>query len=356
MQVERVESTGNKVVLHAIATGEEFREATRQGVRAFLMSADAPIPEDSQLDTILGQLLGEAGDLNTAKADFAANYLLPRAIRQQDIIPVCSPSVESRKVPGDDGNFELRITVFPKPHIELSSYEPVDITVQAPQVTEDEVDAHMLSLMQKYGEHQVGLDGQGKVAEPQAVSLDDLDDAWVAKHIPDPEVNTVERMRETVRKTGEQYKSAEFEQYKLSVAAHELSKRLVDSVPTDIIVAMAESMINELRAQASAQGSSLAEVCQQRGMDEDAMMQEARDEAQAMLMQGLTLDAIYRHEGLSIDDADRAAALHSIAPGSEDAAEAQLRASGYAFTIEETAQRLRAGRYILEHAHVTVQV
>ena len=183
-----------------------------------------------------------------------------------------------------------------------------------------------------------------------------MDDAWVAKHIPDPEVNTVERMRETVRKTGEQYKSAEFEQYKLSVAAHELSKRLVDSVPTDIIVAMAESMINELRAQASAQGSSLAEVCQQRGMDEDAMMQEARDEAQAMLMQGLTLDAIYRHEGLSIDDADRAAALHSIAPGSEDAAEAQLRASGYAFTIEETAQRLRAGRYILEHAHVTVQV
>ena len=358
MQVERISAQGNQVVLRAVATAEEFREAARHGVRAFLMAADAPVPDDSQLDTILGQLMGSDADLEAAKADFAANYLVPRAVRQEGIVPVCSPDVQPQggfsAAGGDD--FVLHISVFPKPAMELSSYGPVAITVDSPHVTDEEVDARMLDLMRQFGEDASTAGGQGQEGAAPEPSLDALDDAWVAQRFPDPGINTVQHLREAVRKSGEQFKSAEFEQYKLSVAAAEMAKRLVGDVPSDIVKAMAASMIDELKAQAAAQGTSIEAICESRGMTEDAMMQEARDEAKQMLQQGLALDALYRHEGLDIEEADRAAALHAIAPGSEEAAEAQLNASGYAFTIEETAQRLRAGRYILEHAHVTVQV
>ena len=358
MQVERILTNGNQVVLRVAATPQEYRDAARHGVRAFLMAADAPVPDDSQLDTILGQLMGADADIEAAKADFAANYLVPRAVHQEGIMPVCSPDVQPQGVPAADEDFVLQVSVYPKPAMELSSYDPVDITVESPHVTDEEVDAYVLSIMRQIEEIQASQGGQPSDAPvpASAPSLDALDDAWVALNFPDPEINTVARMREAVRKQGEQFKSAEFEQYKLSVASAEMAKRLVGEVPADIVKAMAASMIDELRAQAQAQGTSIEDVCEARGMTEDAMLDEARDEARQMLQQGLALDALYRHEKLSIDEADRAAALHAIAPGSEEAAEAQLNASGYAFTIEETAQRMRAGRYILEHAHVTVQV
>lgn len=341
MRVERVSSKGSQVLLRAVATADEFDEAARQGVRAFLLAADAPVPADDQLDTILSQIMGSQADIPAAKRDFAANYLVPRAVSQESIMPVCSPDFEVEGSPEQGGEFVVEIRVFPKPSLELASYEPVDITVQAPRVSEEEIDARVRELVRQFG--------------PGADDAAQVDDAWVRDNIPDPQIDTVEGMREALRKAGEQYKLAEFEQYKVAVGAAELAKRLTTAVPSDIIDAMANSMISELRAQATAQGTTIAAVCEERGMDEAEMKREARDEAASMLQQGLALDAVFRHEGLAIDEQDRAAALHAIAPGSEEEAEAQLNASGYAFTIEETAQRLRAGRFILEHARVTIQ-
>ena len=345
MRVERVSSVGSQVLLRVVATADEFHEAARKGVRAFLLAADAPIPADDQLDTILSQIMGSQADIPAAKRDFAANYLVPRAVSQESIMPVCSPDFSAQGDPEQGDDFIIEIKVFPKPALELASYDPVDITVQAPRVSEEEIDARVRELVRQFG-----AQGEDNIAVG-----DELDDAWVRDNIPDPQVNTVQGMREALRKAGEQYKLAEFEQYKVAVGAAELAKRLTSAVPADIINAMADSMISELRAQAVAQGTTISAVCEERGMDEDAMRREALDEATSMLQQGLALDAVFRHECLSIDEQDRAAALRAIAPGSEEEAEEQLCASGYAFTIEETAQRLRAGRFILEHARVTIQ-
>lgn len=355
MLVEKLSEKGNLVEYRVVATADEFREATRAGVRAFLLQTGAPLPDEGRTDELLSQIIGPNVDLATAKRDFATNYLVPRAIQQAHVMPVCSPDFRPVATPGENEDFEMRMKVYPKPALELNSYDPVSIEVDAPKVTEEEIDAQVLELMRAHSNYQVGLDGKGVVARKQAADLADLDDAWVAEHIPDTEVNTVEQMRAAIRQSGEQQKSANFESYKLSVAAAQMSTRLVEDVPGDIIEAMASSMMSELAGQAANQGISVDEMLFQHGMTEKIMAERAREEAEGMLRQGLALDAVFRHEGLSVEEQDRKAALHAIAPGAEEEAAEQLAESGYSFTIEETAQRLRAGRYILEHAEVVVR-
>lgn len=289
MLVEKIAQDGSIVEYRVVATDAEYREAARNGVRSFLLQAGAPVPSEDQLDTILSQIIGPGTDVTTAKRDFAANYLVPRAIQQVGVVPVCSPrvSIESKVQANADSDagprassgadFILRMRVCPQPVVELTSYEPVDLELNVPDVTED---------------------------------------------------------------------------YKLSLAAACMSERLAQEVPADVIDAMADSMMAELRDQAAGQGVSVDDMLAEHDMTKTDMEQRAHEEAEGMLRQGLALDAVFRHERLVVEDQDRAAALHAIAPGAEDEAAEHLEESGYAFTIEQTAQRIRAGRYILEHAKV----
>ena len=331
-----------------VATFDEYRDAARKGVRAFLLQTGAPVPDDSRTDELLLQIIGPGADLSAAKHDFATNYLVPRAVQQANVMPVCTPEIDPQEAPGTGQDFEVTIRVVPKPQLELTSYDPVEISVDAPAVSDEEVDAQIRALVQQRTPELI-RDVSGLPVQPA------IDDAWVAANVPDDTVNTVEQMRAAIRKSGEQQKAADFENYKLSVAAAKIADRLERDVPSDVIEAMAQSMMNELHAQAASQGIAVDELLDAHGMTEEAMAQNAHAEAAGMLRQGIALDAVYRHEGLSVEEQDRKAALHAIAPGEEDEAEEQLAASGYLFTIEETAQRIRAGRYILEHAKVTVR-
>lgn len=355
MLVEKLSQNGSLVEYKVVASIDEYRNAARNGVRTFLLQAGAPIPDEDKIDEILSHIMGADANLDEVKRELAANYLVPRAVQQAEVMPICSPDFTPIDTPEDGEEFELRMRVCPKPELELTNYGPVAIEVDAPKVTEEEIDAQVRELMRAHGNRNVGLDGAGVVATPAEPNLDDLDDEWVAKHIPDDAINTVEQMRSAIRKAGEQQKSADFENYKLSVAAAEMAQRLEEEIPADVIEAMSDSMMGELRAQAANQGVTVDDLLSEHGMTEDDMVKRAREEAEGMLRQGLALDAVFRHENLSIEDQDRTAALHAIAPGAEEDAAKQLEESGYAFTIEETASRLRAGRWILEHAEVTVR-
>ncbi len=73
------------------------------------------------------------------------------------------------------------------------------------------------------------------------------------------------------------------------------------------------------------------------------------------MVQGYCLDAIYRHEGLTLTDEDIEAACRAMNPqGNPKQTRQQLETTGRGFALREAAERLKANNWVLEHAKITV--
>lgn len=350
MKIEQTPLDGNKVKLHVEITPEEREEATDKGVQAFLLAVGAPSPEGTEVDTLLCQIIGEEGDMDGAKLDFAVNYLVPRAVEQSGIIPVCSPEFSHPEVPEAAQSTAFDVTIVAKPEFELSSYDPVSIVIDKPTVTDEEVEEQINALAERMATTETDI----MTAEPKTV-IPEITDEWVAKNISDDKCNTVEELRTHMREAGFRYKASQFEQDKLNMAVDEMAKRLEAEVPQDILEAMADSMMKELSQQMAQQQKTLQQMAEEEGITLDQLRDQIKDQAKEMLRQGFTLDAYFRHAGMAIDEHDIQRAIHAIAPGQEEEALESMKDSGYMFTVEETAQRLKAGIDILDKADITVR-
>lgn len=349
MKVDQTPLEGYKVKLHVEATPDEYEDAAERGVHAFLLSAGAPIPDGMQMDDILSQIIGERGNVNDVKLDFAVNYLVPRAVQQAQVVPVCTPDFSRPDAYVLGMPLVFDVEVFPKPAFELISYDPVSISVELPKVTEKDIDAQ-IALMTQQATTMVKDEETGE----EHPSIPAITDAWVKENIPDEDCNTVAQLRERMRKAGEAYMADQLEQKKMSLAAEQMALRLDQAVPDELVDAMAHSMLDELRQQVESQKHTMEEFLQEQHMTEEQLHDEVSTQARDMLRQGFALDAIFRHEGLELAEEDLMEALHAIAPGQEEEARASLDEAGYTFTVEETAQRLKAGKHILAQANVTV--
>ena len=75
-----------------------------------------------------------------------------------------------------------------------------------------------------------------------------------------------------------------------------------------------------------------------------------------VLVNGFCLDAVYRHERMSLTDADLDAACLAMNPqGNPRIMREQLEAAGRSFALRETAERQKALNWVVDHAHITEQ-
>ena len=74
-----------------------------------------------------------------------------------------------------------------------------------------------------------------------------------------------------------------------------------------------------------------------------------------VLVQGFALDAVFRHENLSLNDDDILAACSAMNPGADPRqTRQQFEQSGRGFALRETAERMKANRFALDQATVHV--
>ena len=350
MKVDKSPLEGSKIKIHVEATAQEFADAAQKGVQTYLLNMSGETAEGRAMDDILRDMMGADGPVDAAKVDLAVNYLLPRAVAQLGVVPVCTPSYDTPDMPKQDAPLIFDIVTLPKPQMELNDYGPVDVTVDSPNVTDAEIDEQIKSI----AESAAVRDTDPKTGAPRTV-VPEIDDAWVKSNINDPKVTTLAQLRDALRESGIAYKNSRFEEEKLDKAAEGMAARLSGDVPDDMVTGMRDSMIDELGARLDADGMTIDSLLKQRGMTIEELRADAEAQARTMLRQGFALDAVFRHENLSIDDSDIADALHAIAPGDEEAARKSMVESGYMFTVEETAERMKAGQWILDHANVTVR-
>lgn len=129
-----------------------------------------------------------------------------------------------------------------------------------------------------------------------------------------------------------------------------LAERLVGSVDDIFYERTRDELSNQLMRQIQAQGMTFDDFLEQQGMEKQQFQMMLMMQTASVLRTGFALDAVYRHVGEKIDEADIAEALSQMAPGFEEQARADFDENGTWFAAYEVAERIRAHRWALEHA------
>lgn len=355
MKIEKSELAPNKVKLVAEASVEEADRALSDGVDVFLARVGAkPLAEgESPLEAMKVRFGEERAE--RALSDAAINYLLPFALEQEKLIPACSPLPEESPMPKPGEPFAFTVTVFTRPELELSSYEPPEIVVQREHTSEREIDDQILAIAKQA----TTTEDNAVTGMPQPVTPA-ITDTWVAENFPVKDINTVAELRAQIKRMLEAMKESDMEREKVNASVSKLAERLVGEVPAEIIETMKKDMIAGIEEELlSNEGKMLDVVLKDQGITREQFDESMETRARATLMEGLTMDAVFRHENLEITDEDVEDTIQAISstadPSDREAAAQRLRDMGRTPAIEEVAKRMKAGTWIAQHAKITIE-
>ncbi len=352
MNVKRTPAENGKVKLVITADPSETDKAFTAGIALMLDQAGVPAdPEKATPYEAMSKLFGSQEQIDQATIGAVVNYLLPFALDSEKITLVTSPDYDPSKlgVPQQGMPYAFEVTVQPKPEFELDSYDPVEVTVTRRHVTDQEIDQQLKMMAdQAATPHMDIMTGEQTRMAPK------IDDAWVKENIPDDACNTVAELRDRLREAGERYMNDQLEQDKMNQAVMAMTRNFTAQIPDDIVASTKHDFIESFKAQLAAQGKKLEDVLEQEGATEDQFEYDMETQARSMLTQGFTLDAVFRHAGLEVDDDDMKEAIRSMAGDNAEEAERQLRETGRLFAVTEAAERLKAGKHILDQAKITV--
>ena len=209
-----------------------------------------------------------------------------------------------------------------------------------------------------------GLDDEGNeiveviectatVKEIQKKVIPVIDDAWVKKNMP--MYADAEALRKAISDSINQQHRGEYENYKRNLAVTELAKRFQGKIADEVYESMSRNLLNNLRGQVQQQeGMTWEQFVEQQGGEQQfnmMMMMQTRQ----MLVQGYALDALFSHEGLVVGEEDILEACTSMNPQNPKGVRRQMEVSGRGFALREAAERIRANKWLLEHAKVTIK-
>ncbi len=425
MKVTEKKLDDGNVLLEAAASPAEVGHAFTLAQYAFAQQMGIQIMPGQSVAQAVEQRAG-VKDLDSIVRPQVADFLVPFALDKRNIVPAYPAKPVYKEDPKRGAAFEFTMTVTPKPEYELTSYEPVSITVPSLEISEAEIDQQIAYMAESYAEFVAdeprpiaagdsalialeasqngkaleGLNTDGRtlvlglglmppsfeeqligmqpgetkefsfdvpvpagqapekidakvtVREIQKKVLPTIDDAWVTKNMP--LYPSLEALRQGIADTMMMSMKPQYDQLKLQVAASELGKRFQGKIEDAVYEAMRDTLLASMRAQVSAQGMSFEDFVASQGGDQAfnmMLMLQTRE----MLVQGYALDAVFRHEKLTINDDDILAVCATMSPQDPQAIKRQMDEEGRGFALREMAERNKANQWVLDHANVTVQ-
>lgn len=178
-----------------------------------------------------------------------------------------------------------------------------------------------------------------------------IDDEWVAQNLP--MYRDLAGLRASIGEQIDGQRRAQYDEYVRGVAADELSKRFTGRIADEVYEGTARALVANLRAQVAAEKTPWEQFVQQNGGEQQMnmmMMMQTR----AMLTQGFALDALFRHEGMVVSDADIEEVCAQFNPQNPKMARGRMEEMGHGFTLRESAERLHANKWLVEHADIRV--
>lgn len=426
MKVNKKKTDGNVITLECVATPEEVASALQAAHVAFANSMGLRPEQGKTVAQVAEEKMG-IKNLDSIVEAGAIDALVPLALDKKNLMPSFPPKADptSPFKRGSEFRFDLVVTL--KPEYELTSYDPVEITVPPFSINEAAVDAQMEQLVNRYvayekapdkaiekgdscliaieafedgkplngltttgrtytagmgympegfDENVIGMrPGETKEFSFEGPGFDDdfnevtqkvdckvtikeiqrevkptIDDEWVRLNMPMME--SAAALRADIAKTIEKRDRAEYENYKLQLVASELARRFEGSIADEVYETMRDSMVSNIRMELQQQGRTWEEFVAENGGEQQfgiMLMMQVRE----VLVQGFALDAVFRHENLTLTDQDILDACAAMNPNADPCqTRQQFEQSGRGFALRESAERMKANRWALERAIV----
>ena len=190
------------------------------------------------------------------------------------------------------------------------------------------------------------------VKEIQQEVVPVIDDAWVKANMP--MFASKEALVADMRRVFEAQQREAYEGYVQQMAVGQLTRRFEGRIADEIYEATRDQLMQNLRMELQQAGMTWEQFVAQNGGEQQfgmMLMMQTRE----VLVQGFCLDAVYRHERLTLTDKDLEDACLGMNPqGNPKMMRQQLEDSGRGFALRETAERLKAARFVASQAKITV--
>lgn len=171
-------------------------------------------------------------------------------------------------------------------HFTLSSYDPVQVTITVPHVSEREVEAELSGALRSRGH--AGEDAPS--------------DEWVAEHFEG--IESLSALRDAIRSEQERMNQAYSEFSKASLCATELAKRLEQSVPAQLVQTASDSLIQGYQQYTQQQGLPLEAVLSGMGMNPEDFQAMLANQAIELATQEAALDAFADEYAIVADESE----------------------------------------------------
>ena len=427
MKVTQKKLENGTILLDAVASTAEVSDALNRAHIMFAQQMNLRPEADKTVTQIVEEKMG-IKDLDSVVSSQAVEALVPFAIDKTGTIPAFPPNPTPKSPLKRGQTFQFELVLTPRPDYTLTSYDPIDMTLQPLVIDEKEVDAQIAQMAENYAEfvtdepHKVnkgdhvllslesyengeklpgltadsrtyttgaglmpdgfdeniigmdvgetkkftfegpGIDDAGNeisetiectatVKEIQKRVIPTIDDEWVKKFMP--MFKDVASFRAGVSDSLAKQHAVQYEEYKRNMASGELSKRFQGSIADEVYEAMSRNLMNNMRMEVSQQDMTWEQFVEQQGGEQQfnmMMMMQTRQ----MLVQGYSLDALFTHEGLVISDEDIEDACRSMNPQNPQGVRRQMEESGRGFALREAAERIKANKWLVEHANITI--
>lgn len=430
MKVVSRKLADGRIQLDALANAKEVTEAYERAYKRFAAQMNLTPEKGESIASAALKKLG-VKDLDSVVNKFVVEYLAPFAIDKKGITPEFVPDAIPAGRPTRGAELPFRMVVTPKPRYELSSYDPIAITVPADEDQRQEVERTIQEIREQFTEYvmdataegavakgdfirvrmtssiegkqiaaltadgrtyhvgegfmpesfdqqvigmQVGeskeftyeaptydaqmnpvtaaIDCQVQVLGKQAPRVPDLTDEWVRKCIP--MFNSVQEMTEAVEKEVAQQHKADRDDLMNRLASEAITQRFEGHISNEAYEHTRNTLIRNVQEGLRNQGTTFADYVEQMGGKEQFNMMMLFEARQA-LSQGYALDAVFRHFKLTLTQADIDLFCQSVDPMNAEMVRKDMMESGRGFALRESAERLKAARYLVEHAQVTIE-
>ena len=191
-----------------------------------------------------------------------------------------------------------------------------------------------------------------EVLEIQKKALPIIDDAWVKQNMP--MAKDLADLRRQIGEGSNKQRQKYYEDYKRNFAASELAKRFEGSIPDEIYEGTRGDVLRQMKSNVQQQGVQWDDFVKQQGGEQQVgmfIMLETRQQ----LVQGFSLDAYYRHFGLSYTEAEVDEVCSTIDPRNPQRLRQQMEAAGLGYSLREAAQRLCAAKHLVAHADIKIK-
>lgn len=172
----------------------------------------------------------------------------------------------------------------------------------------------------------------------------ELTDEWVAEHFST--IQSVKELRMVIKSEIAQKKYEQMTDLVIS----KLAERLVGDIPDDVFDAQLDATVSSYYQAILQQGVTQEQYLEASGMNEQQLHQEFILRTREQLRQEYALDAVARHNNMTVTEGDMQLYYHQMAPGEEQQYIKDLESTGGMYRAREEALRLKAARFETERA------